>query len=271
MMDSVPSAIAPQVARARAVLERHLGGRIVSIHLFGSAVDDRLRPYSDIDLLVTVTEPPGKEVRRALMADLLAASAPPGASPSTRALEVTVLALEHIVPWRYPPRRELQFGEWLRDEIAAGSLEAPVLDHDLAVLLTKVRAGSIAIAGPRAASLFDAVPRADLTRALVDTVAQWNKPADWTGDERNIILALARCWYTASTGEIASKHAAAAWLLERIDPPYRTVLTKARSAYLGEAQDDLATHAPEVEAFIAHAQLAVKRLCLAQSVRGHDD
>jgi len=263
MTDIVPPSIASQVAQAQRIIDRHLGHHVVAIHLFGSAVDGGLRPYSDIDLLVTVNESPSKDVRRALMIELLTASAFPGTSMSLRALEITVLALEHIVPWRYPPRREIQFGEWLRSDILAGVLEEPVLDHDLAILLTKARAKSIAIVGSSARALFDEVPREDLVRALADTVAQWNKPADWAGDERNIILALARSWYTAATGEIASKDCAATWLLERIEPRYRKVLTGARAGYLGKEQDNLANYASDVEAFITHAQLEVRRLCLS--------
>ncbi|WP_162846514.1 nucleotidyltransferase domain-containing protein [Corticibacter populi] len=46
------------------------------LHLFGSAVNGGLRPYSDIDLLVIVDKPPGQAERQALVAALLAPSAP---------------------------------------------------------------------------------------------------------------------------------------------------------------------------------------------------
>ena len=220
-------------------------------------MDGELQPSSDIDLLVTVSE----AARHALMVELLTVSTPPGSSTSLRPLEVTVLALEHIVPWRYPARREMQFGEWLREDLALGVVEEPTMDHDLAILLTKIRDSSIAIAGPDAKTLFDPVPRADLMQALLDTVAQWNQPADWAGDERNIVLALARIWYTATCGEITSKDAAAAWLLERIESPYREVLRKARASYLGQAQDDLAQHPTELAAFVAHARRAIEQRC----------
>lgn len=87
-----------------------------------------------------------------------------------RPLEVTIVVRDEVVPWRYPPRRELQFGEWLRQDL-----------------------------------------QADFAQALLDTLGLWNQPADWQGDERNGVLALARIWFSASTGEIAPKDAAAAW------------------------------------------------------------
>ncbi len=261
MAHLVPPSIAPQVAAASSLIERHLGAGLVAIHLFGSAVDGGLQPHSDIDLLVTVTQPPDEAVLRALAAALLAISAPPGSSPDLRALEVTVLALEHVVPWRHPARRELQFGEWLRTDLMAGVVEPPMMDHDLAILLTKVRGHSIPVLGPQADQLLQAVPREDLRRALLDTVAQWNTPEDWAGDEKHIILALARIWYTAVSGGIASKDQAAAWLLERLEAPYRPVLAKARAIYLGQEEDDLAQrHDAETAAFIAHARATIEGL-----------
>jgi len=253
--------IESQVARARAILERHLAQNIAAIHLFGSAVDGGLQPYSDIDLLVTVNEPLGAAVRRKLMQELLAVSAPPGVSASLRALEVTVLLLSDLVPWRYPARRELQFGEWLREEILAGVFEEPAADPDLAILIAQARMHNIAIVGPTAQVLFGPIPRADLERALLDTVAQWNTPEDWAGDERNIVLALARCWYTAVTGGITSKDAAAAWLLEKIELQHRSVLNMARASYLGQARDNLDDFPREVAGFVAYARRSIERIC----------
>ncbi|ADP17042.1 streptomycin 3''-adenylyltransferase [Achromobacter xylosoxidans A8] len=260
----IPPPIVPQIAQAKSLIERHLGTGLVAIHLFGSAVDGGLQPHSDIDLLVSVAQPPGEAALRALAMALLAVSAPPGSSPSLRALEVTVLAREQIVPWRHPARRELQFGEWLRADLEAGVVEPPMMDHDLAILLTKARGHSIPIMGPQADQIFEAVPREDLRRALLDTVAQWNAPEDWAGDEKHIILALARIWYTALSGGIASKELAATWLLERLEPPYRPVLGKARAIYLGQEEDDLAQrHQAETAAFIVHARGAIERTCAA--------
>ncbi|WP_291387218.1 MULTISPECIES: aminoglycoside adenylyltransferase family protein [Achromobacter] len=264
MTQAPPIAIATQIDDARRVIDRHLGTRLAAIHLFGSAVDGGLQPHSDIDLLVTVTEPPDAATLRALATELLTVSAPPGQSPSLRALEVTVMTLQQVVPWRHPARRELQFGEWLRKDLLAGIVEPPMQDHDLAIVLTKVLGHSIPVFGPPADQLYDAVPRQDLMRALLDTVAQWNQPEDWADDERNIILALARIWYTAVTGEIASKADAAAWLLARIEPQFRPILNHARAIYLGQAPDDLAQrHANETEAFITHARRVIEGLCSA--------
>ena len=172
------------------------------------------------------------------MRELLAHSAPPGSPGALRALEVTVLALGEVQPWRYPARREMQFGEWLRDDIVAGRFEPAMVDPDLAILLTKLRLHSLPLLGPPAKELFAPVPARDFRQALADTMAQWNAPPDWQGEEAPILLALARIWYSASTGAIASKHAAAAWAAERMPVEHAAILQRAARAYLGGGEDD---------------------------------
>jgi streptomycin 3"-adenylyltransferase len=255
----IPVDIAAQLSRTRAVLERHLGNMLHAVHLFGSALDGGLKPHSDIDLLVTVTTAPDPSVRRALMLDLLSVSGEIS-NNEARPLEVTVIVLNEAMPWRYPARRELQFGEWLREDLLAGIFESPTLDHDLAILLTKTRQHSVALIGPPAAQLFMPVPAAHFISALMDTIAQWNTEQDWEGDERNVVLALARIWYSAATGLIAPKDRAAAWVLERLPEQYRAVLSTALASYLGIEQDDLAARPQETADFVRYARSVIERI-----------
>ncbi|OWQ84383.1 ANT(3'') family aminoglycoside nucleotidyltransferase [Roseateles aquatilis] len=241
--------IAAQLKRAMAVIDRHLAGTVTSVHLFGSAVDGGLKPKSDIDLLVTVGEAPSAATIAALMTDLLTASAPPGTDAGLRPLEVTVIAQGEIVPWRYPPRREMQFGEWLRQSLGEGEVEPPMIDPDLAIILTQLRLHSVNLAGPPATEAFQPVPSQDLRKALRDTLLQWSEPADWAGEESHIVLALCRIALTLKTGNIASKDAAARWLLERLPAEHEAVVRTAMQVYLG-ATDDLARRPDEVAAFI---------------------
>jgi streptomycin 3"-adenylyltransferase len=145
MIDSIPTEIIEQLSQARAVIERHLTSTLQAIHLYGSALDGGLKPHSDIDLLVTVNARPDESIREALLLDLLTVSAPPREDKTLRALEVTVIAHNEVVPWRYPARRELQFGEWLRKDLLNGNFEPAVLDIDLTILLTKARQHSMQV------------------------------------------------------------------------------------------------------------------------------
>lgn len=249
-----PASIARQVELALAILARHLGPRIEAIHLFGSAVQGGLKPQSDIDLLVTVSAPLPEPLRQTLMQDLLGVSAWP-ATLLLRPLEVTVVARDAVKPWRYPARRELQFGEWLREDLSRGIVEAPLTDPDLAILIAQARQYGIPLLGPPAAVWFDPISEADILRAYRDTVDQWQDAADWLGDEQTVVLALARIWYSTHTGRIVPKDVAADWAAQRLPDTLRRVLACARASYLGQAPDTLAEQPEAVESFV----LAVKR------------
>ncbi len=248
-----------QIDDALALVRRHLADDLLAVHLYGSAVAGGLKPGSDIDLLVTVSSPLSDTTRHALMLDLLTLSAWP-ATERLRPLEVTVLTLNAVRPWRYPPVREAQFGEWLRADLQAGRIEPAMADHDLAILITKARRHGVCLFGLPAAELFDPVPEADVIRALHDTVAQWNEADDWLGDECTVVLALARIWLTLSTGEIVAKDVAADWLLPRLPAEHRSLLQTARDIYLGQAADDLALRPQALAGFIRHARQQIERL-----------
>ncbi|EPD42325.1 streptomycin 3'-adenylyltransferase [Delftia acidovorans CCUG 15835] len=139
--------VSTQIAAVQTVLQQLLGGKLCALHLFGSAVEGGLKPCSDIDLMVTVTGPLPESLQQRLLQTLLAHSAWPGSDPGLRALEVTVVALSEVRPWRYPPRREMQFGEWLRADIQAGRYEPAMTDNDLAILFTKLRVTAVRYTG----------------------------------------------------------------------------------------------------------------------------
>lgn len=65
--------ISAQLTLALNVTKYHLEPVLLAAHLYGSALDGGLKPYSDIDLLVTVSEPLDEAVRQALLVDLKAA------------------------------------------------------------------------------------------------------------------------------------------------------------------------------------------------------
>jgi len=257
MLTKLPESIAGQVSETLSILEKHLGETILAIYLFGSAVDGGLKPLSDIDLLVTVSVPLDDATRAALMSDLLSVSAFPGTHAARRALEVTVVAQADVKPWQYPAKRQMQFGEWLREDINAGVIEPAMMDHDLAILLTKVRQHSVPLYGPAARNFFDDIPAVDVQRSLLDTLSLWNTEADWEGDERNIVLALVRIWYTAMTGDIASKDAAANWALQRLPVEYAQIVMAARDGYLGLNAEDLADYPQERAALLNYIRSSV--------------
>ena len=213
-----------------------LGDSAEAAYLYGSAVRDGLRADSDLDILVVATRRTTDGERRALIRGLLSISRTRDDPGATRHLEVTLVVRSDVQPWRYPPPMELQYGDWWRREFEAGDFSPWTSPNpDLAVLLTAARAEGMALFGPPAAELLDAVPGDDLRRALRDVVPNLLKDLD--DDTRNVLLTLARVWVTLETGSIVPKDEAAAWALARLPEGRGDALRSARAAYLGAATE----------------------------------
>ncbi|MBS2140828.1 nucleotidyltransferase domain-containing protein, partial [Escherichia coli] len=106
MREAVIAEVSAQLSEVVGVIERHLEPTLLAVHLYGSAVDGGLKPHSDIDLLVTVTVRLDETTRRALINDLLETSASPGESEIVRAVDVTLVVPDKILPGLYPSRRK---------------------------------------------------------------------------------------------------------------------------------------------------------------------
>ncbi|QPP50215.1 MULTISPECIES: aminoglycoside adenylyltransferase family protein [unclassified Halomonas] len=206
-------------------------------------------------MLAIISQPPDEPVRRRLVEALMRVSGSPANDGSPRPLEVTLLCRESLVPWRYPPRSEQVYGEWLRDEFAQGRIPPATTDPDLALVLTTARQASLALCGPELAELIAPIPEADLRRAIVDSLP--GLIDGLPGDERNVLLTLARMWMTLETGEIAPKDVAAAWALERLPAELQTEMALARRGYLDGDGGDWPQRMPQVEALAAYLRRAI--------------
>jgi streptomycin 3"-adenylyltransferase len=209
---------------------------LVGLYLYGSSIAGGLQHESDIDVLA-VTRRSLSTPERVEITDLLLrfsgrrATVDPG-----RPVELTSVVHSELSPWRYPPLCDYQYGEWLREDITAGHLPAPHPDPDLAILISSARPGSKPLRGPGLDEITDPVPAADLRLAIHDSVQPLL--GDLDGDERNVLLTLARMIVTLVTGEIVSKDDAARRVMSGLPPSSRRLLGLARQGYLGEIADD---------------------------------
>lgn len=255
----------PRQARdASGALQEGLGDHLLALYLYGSFVEGGLRAQSDIDLLAVVRRPLTPAERAALMRSLLAFSAYP-ASNGLRPLEVTCLVLSDIQPWRHPARRELQFGEWLRPELEAGTVPPPEPDPDIALLIAQARAKGIALHGPAAAELLPGIPREDIRAAILAMMPEVAR--NWRGEEKHALLTLARMWVTLRTGDIVAKDVAAARALAEMPGEHHAVLLHAVAVYRGESEEDLSEWPAEVEACARWFVQAVNVLTQGDSPR----
>lgn len=249
-----------QIDAVVALVRDVLGAAVIGAYEHGSATLGGLQPTSDLDLLVVLGRPMTDDERGTLTERLLVGSSRAERPAGHRPVELTVVVQAEVRPWRYPPLREYQYGEWLRADLGAGGPPPAVIpDPDLAVLLTMVIAADRAIQGPPPAKVLDPVPAADLRRAC--RVAAPEVMRDIDGDTRNVILTLTRVWSTLETGEIRSKSAAAEWAVARLPAEHHAVVGRALAMYLGAwPDDDWADLRPQVHATAEALITAIDRV-----------
>ncbi len=235
-----------------------LGADVIGAYLHGSAVLGGLRPTSDVDVLVVVRRPTTWEERREIVDRLLDTSGRRARRGPDRPVELTIVVQAGVRPWRYPPRAELQYGEWLRDDYERGYVPEPGPLPDLAPLVTMALAGNHPLVGPPPAEVLDPVPPADLRRSIVEGIP--GLLADLEPDTQNVVLTLARIWVTMATGEILAKDAAADWVLARLPAEHSAVLARARDGYRAGIYADFVDLAPRVHPYADHVVAEIERL-----------
>ena len=252
-----PAPLAPQAEaleparRVAELAQALLKGQLLGVYLYGSAALSRLRPESDVDVLILIRGQLPAGAAEALTQRLLALSGPVGCV-HRRPLEVTVVNRDALIPWRFPPRCEYMYGEWLRRALEAGECPRPRRDPDIALLLWQARARSFALLGGEAPELLPDISMDEVRRAMACALP--NLLAWLRGDERNVLLTLARMWATAETGALLPKDEAAAWALPRLPETLAPLLETARLAYLGQAKDCWKGREAQTAALAAYMQ-----------------
>lgn len=248
-----------QCDRVVAVVRELLREAVVGIYLHGSATSGGLKPTSDIDILVLANRAMTSDERRELIQRLLPISGRGDPTGRSRSVGLEVVVQADVRPWSYPPRLELQYGDWWRSEFERGNF-APWAspNPDLALLLEVVLQANHPLLGPPPSEVLDPIPPADIRRAMLDSIPALL--ADLDGDERNVVLTFARIWTTLATGVIRSKDAAADWALPLLPSEHRAVLALARDIYLGEAPEEWGDLLPRVRPHVDHVIGEIRRV-----------
>ncbi len=229
----------------KGLVEKFDPGGVVGLYLHGSAVVGGLRCDSDVDLLLLTQRSLRHDERERLLQFLLNWSGRRAAIVPGRPIELTTVVLEDVVPWTYPPVCDFLYGEWLRDEFGEGHVPERHVTPDLAVLLTSLLQHAQVLTGMRAAEVLESVPVQDLKKAVKDSLP--SLLSDVIGDERNVLLTLARMVVTMNTGQIVSKDEAARQVIPSLDQRGRSAMTLAIRGYLGEVEDRWSHHRVELE------------------------
>jgi streptomycin 3"-adenylyltransferase len=229
----------PAEARvALAIAKDVFGDHLRAVYLHGSAVAGGLRLQSDVDVLVVIDLPMTDSMRKRLLARLLEVSGRYPVRPGApRCIELMVFPKDYLAAPAFPACCEFIYGEWLRDGFEAGGIPELLCDPEITLVLAQARQQALTLFGPAPGSLLAEIPMEEIGRAMRNALPALL--ANLHGDERNVLLTLARMWRTAATGEFVSKDIAADWVMPRLSEQVsRTAVQLARDAYMGEAQDD---------------------------------
>lgn len=242
---------AAQVQAATSALSRVLGENLRALYLHGSMASGGLRPQSDIDLLAVVEASLTDAQREDLLAALLTLSGRHPVTPGgPRCLELMVFSLPDLSDPGFPARADFLYGEWLRDAFEQGERPRPSRDPEFTLVLAQARHAAVALLGPGAPRVLPEIPFEQVRHAMRAAL-----PAlldGLQGDERNVLLTLARMWRTARAGGFTTKDAAAAWAIPQLSPRHAATLDHARKAYLGETADAWICHCDDARALAEH-------------------
>jgi predicted nucleotidyltransferase len=226
-----------EASKALPVVKKSFGNSLLSVYLHGSAVAGGLRPNSDVDLLAVIDQPTTYAVRKNLVAELMEVSGRyPAPLGGPRPLELIVFQRTDLATLSYPARSEIVYGEWLRDAFEAGEVPEPVSDPEFTLLLAQARNEATALMGPQATEILPAIPDADIRRAIGDALPSLLDALE--GDERNVLLTLARMWRTLVEGDFVPKDVAAQWAIPRLPDSDATLMANAREGYFNGAADN---------------------------------
>jgi streptomycin 3"-adenylyltransferase len=234
-----------EVWDALPLLKDRLGTSLLAVYLHGSAVAEGLRKWSDIDLIAVVDEALPASVRAHLSADLLTVSGHyPIDTMGRRPLEVVIVRRADLECLPYPARTEFVYGEWLRNALQGGAVPEAEASPEFTLLLAKAREEAVPLVGLVITDFLPAIPSTVIRRAIGDLLPELAGAVE--GDERNVLLTLARMWRTAATGQFVSKDDAGNWAASRLSDQTAGTLLLARDAYLGCGDDDLHRRRAEV-------------------------
>ncbi|WP_082966592.1 acetyltransferase [Mycolicibacter sinensis] len=235
-------------------LDDHRPGGLVGAYLYGSAATAGLRPSSDVDLLVLTRKSLTGSERASLASLLLSVSGWRGHAAQfpevadRRPLEVTSLVVDDLDPLPQTPRRDFQFGEWLRAEILDGHVPPAVSDPDVVVLLATALSAHRVLRGAALEDLIAPVPSELLRGAQLALLPElMNDPV---GEEAFVLLTLARILLTIETEAIVAKDVAAQRVAPRLAGRDQVLLQLAGQDYLGVSSVDWRDHYDGVVALV---------------------
>ena len=235
--------IPQQVKQVVSIAETLLQGQILGMYLYGSATMNKLRPDSDIDILIITRQELNLSTKKELTKQLLEISGFVGCAEK-RPLEITVIHQKDIIPWQFPPKCEYMYGEWLRKEMEAGMIPQACFDPDIAILLWQARKSSMTLKGADCKQLILPIPFREIQKAI-----QFSLP----GLISNV-----------KGEDVTTKDVAAEWVIPQLPETFSSLLKTAKEAYLGNLSDEWETMENETLALTGFMKGRIEELLKAK-------
>lgn len=235
-----PQTTRMQVERFIQSMDLILGEQLVGIYLHGSLAMGCFNPRrSDIDIVIIVREGLGPDDKR-IMANYLVRH-----SVNPHPIELSVMRLADLNPWRYPPTYDFHYSEDYREKFQAnlktsdwknwtnGSTPG---DPDLAAHIPVLCERGIVLKGQDISEIFPNVPDSDYRAALIYDVT--------TASSRIVenpvygVLNLCRVQLYMAEAQIASKSEAGEWALTRLPAEYHPLISRALDLYKGRLVEE---------------------------------
>ncbi|QQG41281.1 MAG: DUF4111 domain-containing protein [Candidatus Woesebacteria bacterium] len=237
-MEANDKVIKQQINDCIELLKSIFGNDLLGFYLYGSSLLGGLQKFSDIDLFAISNRATTHQEKEQLEKALLKISGVYAVSKDLKPIELTIVVKSEINPWKYPPKFDFMYGDWMRKDFEAGKVEPwPTKElSNLALVITQLLLSNKVLFGLPPTQLLDPVPYKDFVSATTKEVDGLIGDIDW--DTRNVLLTLARVWSTIETDEIRSKSDAASWAVDKLPVEYKPVLEKAKSVLLGKEEEN---------------------------------
>ncbi len=229
-----PAGLRRQATALVAGLQAALGDELAGVYLHGSLAMGCFNPQrSDLDVLVATRGRLAAEARPRLARLLLKLSGVPAP------IELSVLSVADLHPWRHPAPYEFHYGEDWRDRTQAHLLtntwpeaDSTPTDPDLAAHLAVTLARGVSMWGPPAAEVLPTVPASDYIDSILADF-RWGR--DLLGvNPVYFVLNACRVRAFLAEGRYLSKDEGGAWGLRRLPEAHRPIIRQALRLYRGE-------------------------------------
>lgn len=235
-LNHCPAETKLQVSNIKDFLMDNLSGNLAGVYVHGSMCLGSFQPsHSDLDIIVVTQTSLNAVERFALMKGFLELHKMP--SP----IELSILCLSELNPWRHPTPYEFHFSEYWRpkfeiiaeeNDLDFWDFKEVYTDGDIACHVTLINQSGICIYGQAISEVFPPVPEKDFWDSIVWGVDYFSKLEDElivTG-----ILTLLRIWSYKEKKAILSKAHAGEWSIVRVPSQYRYIVQNAVDIYNGK-------------------------------------